>query len=322
MTGSAHEVAEAISHARSFVVVCHEEPDPDCVGSMLAMDWGLLRLGKKSLPVSPDPMLPGLMFLPGVHRVVGPSEIGPEPEAALVLDCDVGRTGALEPILRRIPVVVNVDHHVTNPGTGDVNFVDSDASSTGEMVYGILGALGLDVEPEPAVCLYAALVTDTGSFRFSNTNSNTFQIASELVSSGANPHVIAREIYENRPWGYMRLLGRVLETLASTGSGKVAWAVVTNDMLRAARIGGGEVDGLVQYVRMIQGVEVALLFRELDDGQTRVSLRSRDAVDVSSLARTLGGGGHPKAAGCTVRLSLEDAKVAVISAAKGLLQDP
>ncbi len=302
-------VLEAIRKLDSFLIAGHVDPDPDCCGSMLALDWMLERLGKRSLPISHDPPLPQWSFLPRIDRVVVASSQGSwrqeRWDALIVVDCGVERTGDAASFAGRVGKVINIDHHLTNPGTGDVNLIRPEAAAAGELVYDLVSAAGLEPDAEVATLLYAAIMADTGSFRFSNTTARSFEIASRLVAAGARPDLIAREIYDTRSWSYVRLLARVLGTLQRSDDGKVAWITLTQRMIAEEGARADESEGFIQFPRMIGGVEVAIIFRELDDGRVRVGFRSRERVDVSALAKEFGGGGHERAAGCTVEGPLE-----------------
>ena len=317
MTADLNAVLAAIGARRRFLIACHVDPDPDCVGAMLALDWLLERMGKVALPLSHDPMLPQWRFLPRIERVRSAGEYTGESDdawdALIVVDCEVERTGDAARWAGRVECVINIDHHVTNPGTGSVNLVLPEAAAAGEIVYALLQAAGVEPDRDAATLLYAAIMADTGSFRYSNTTAGVLAVASRLVEAGASPAEIAREIYDTRSWSYVRLLGRALGTLERSPGGRVAWISLTNRMLAEEGARRDETEGLIQFPRMIDGVEVAMIFRELEGGdQVRVGFRSREAVDVSALAREFGGGGHARAAGCTVRGTLDEVRQRVV----------
>lgn len=315
-------VRRAIEDGERFAIACHVEPDPDCLGSMLALDWALRQLGKESIPISPDPVPVGLRFLPGADRILSPQEVK---HAALwtpvVVDTEVGRTGALSETWSSLPNLINIDHHVTNPGTGSVNWVQPSAAATGEMIFDLIGQMDLALDSDVATCLYAAIAGDTGSFRFSNTSARVLEIASALVGKGARPEAISQALYDTRSWEYVRLLERVLATLERDQSGAVAWLSVTARMIKECNARSDEAEGFIQYARIIDGVEVAVLFREADPDRTRVSFRSKRYIDVSRVAKAFGGGGHPRAAGCTLALPIENAKPTVLEFVREVLQE-
>lgn len=305
-------VARSMLRHDSLVITCHVDPDPDCLGSMLALAWGLRRLGKTVAMVSPDPVPEQARFLPGSEDIVVPP--APEAEALVIVDCEPARTGAVRAQLPQFSYVYNIDHHVSNSGESTVHCIDPRAAATGELIFRLLTEhWRLTLEQEPAVNLYAALMSDTGSFRYGNTTATTLSIAARLVEAGAKPDAIAAAVYEQMPWRALQLLKLALNALGRSDDGRIAWVIVTRDMLAQAGAVDDDVAGLVQYPRAVAGVEVALLLRELADGQTRISLRSRGRVDVSVVAGAFGGGGHPGAAGCTINASVSEALQRIVA---------
>jgi phosphoesterase RecJ-like protein len=216
-------------------------------------------------------------------------------------------------------LLINIDHHVTNPGTAAVQLLDPKAAATGEIIYDLLQELQLEPDTAVATLLYAAIMSDTGSFRFSNTNARVLEIAAYLVRSGASPPLVARELYEKHTWGYMKALQSVLQTLNRSEDGRVAWLSVTADTLARHGVRQDESEGLVQYPRMIEGVEVAVVFREIGSEEVRVGFRSKGCFDVSRVAREFGGGGHPRASGCTLHRPLERVRGCVLTRISELL---
>ncbi|HEY8418596.1 MAG TPA: bifunctional oligoribonuclease/PAP phosphatase NrnA [Limnochordales bacterium] len=308
-------VAAALRGHASYVIIGHVDPDLDSLGSVLALAWGLERLGKRVHALSPDPVRPEWRFLPGADRIQVPPPVPTDAEALVVLDCDLGRTGPVAAVAERFAHVYNLDHHVTNVAGGTVRYIDPQAAATGEIIYAVLVEhWGLPLDQAAATCLYAAVMTDTGSFRYSNTRAATLRIAGALVEAGARPDEIASLVYEQASWSSLQLLARALATLERTPEGRIAWITVTRDMLAAVGARYDDADGMVQFPRMVKGVEVAIIFRELPDGGTRVGLRSKGAVDVSRIAAALGGGGHPRAAGCTLALPVAAARERVLAA--------
>lgn len=317
------QVAAAIRRADRLLIACHVDPDPDCVGSMLAMHWLCARLGKVSIPLSHDPMLPQWAFMPAIDRVIRPDALPAREgwDALVVLDCELERTGDVAALAPHVRDVITIDHHVTNETSTGVCLIRPGAAATGELVYDLIGHFQLEVDADAAVLLYAALMADTGSFRYSNTSAKALEIAAHLVRAGASPAEIASAVYDTRSLAYLRLLGRVLQTLGSSDDGRVVWVSLTQRMIAEAGARDNETEGFVQYPRMIDGAEVAIFFRELPTGEVRVSLRSRQWVDVSRLAASLGGGGHPRAAGCTLQGPRDQAEAQVIALAIQAVND-
>lgn len=319
-------VVAALREGRRFLIAGHVDPDPDCIGSLLALDWLLEKLGKEAQPLSHDPIVPQWRFLPRIDRITSPTGDAPWSREAwdtlIVVDCDLERTGGASAWADRVERVINIDHHVTNEGTGDINLVVPGAAAAGEIVYRLIREAGVDLDAAVATLLYVAIMSDTGSFRFSNTTASVFEIAADLVRHGAKPDTIAQEIYDTRSWEYVRLLGRVLKTLQRSPDGNVAWITLSRQMIREEGAREDESEGFIQYPRMIDGVEVALFFKETGTDQVRVGFRSKQRVDVSRLAQEFGGGGHPRAAGCTYQGSLDEAVRRIVSRAVEVAGEP
>ena len=310
------EAADVLRRHDSFAVVGHVDPDLDSVGSVLALTAALQALGKQAVAVSPDPPPAAWSFLPGFDRMVVGEAVPFAVQVAVVVDTEVSekRLGRAWPLARAARLRVNLDHHDTNAKDAEVAVVEPSAAATGEIIYHLIRELEVPLAREVAIPLYAAILTDTGSFRFSSTRAETFRIAAALVEAGADPAEVASRVYDTRPWAYIRLLGQLLAGMRRTEDGRVAWMELTRELAEASGLSAGELEGLVQYPRMVDGVEVALLFKEMGPHQTRVSLRSQRYVDVSAVARQFGGGGHLRSAGCTVPLPLDEAVRQVVQA--------
>jgi phosphoesterase RecJ-like protein len=297
------EVANAaglITGAREAVVLGHQHPDGDSIGSVLAMAMMLDARGIRVQASWPDPFaVPSkYSYLPGTDLLVRPSDVRP---AELVVALDCANLERLEDFKRLVPGagVVNVDHHPDNPGFGDANLVDQTAAATAEIIYICSRELGLVVELDPARCLYTGLVTDTGRFQFTNTSPETFRVASEMVALGVRPVEVYDNVYQGDSLAYMRLTGEVLSRAEFDEGLGLVYAGVTREELRARGIGMDETEDLIDSIRTLKGHRIAALFKEQEDGRIRVSLRSRPDVDIGKVARALGGGGHKVAAGYT-----------------------
>ncbi len=309
-------VLRCVRRYRRFLLALHEAPDGDAVGSNLAMAAALAALGKEAQVVSADPVPRLFDFLPGVDEVLEPGEATGPWDVALLLDCsDADRVGGAATLVAQAAVVCNVDHHKTNQGFGHVRWVDPAAAATGELVYHLLQGLRALWTPAMAQCLYTAISTDTGSFRFEQTTAATHRIAARLIELGADPAQVVNNVYDTRSLASLRLLRLALERLEVHPDGHVAWITLPRPVLESAGASDEDAEGLVNYARSVEGVEVGLLFREVEDGRVKVSLRSRARVDVADLASVMGGGGHPRAAGCLLDGGLEVAVERVVSAA-------
>ncbi len=320
---------EVIKRGRRFLVVSHVSPEGDAVGSLLGAALALRSIGKEAVAYLEDPVPELFSFLPGADTVVHSLEGAGAFDATIAVDCgQKERLGKDFVELKEPGTIVNIDHHATNDGFGDVNVIVPDASAAGELVYDLVKAAGIEITKDIAVNLYVAIHTDTGSFRYSSSTAESFIKAGDLVRHGAEPWVLSRLVYENNPLRKYRLLGMVLPTLdvidlSDAGDGvKIATLFVTKDMFSRAGAGRDDADGFVNYARGIQGVEVGLLFREAGENMYKVSMRSKGVVDVARISMLFGGGGHRNAAGFTIKGTLDEVKGRVISALKEQMLAP
>jgi phosphoesterase RecJ-like protein len=318
--GAASEVARVLASGRRFLLPLHLAPDGDSAGSVLGLALILERLGAEAVVTwERDPLPPLYAFLPGADRVIPFDRVRGDFSAAVFLDMtDPGRAGERTAALARGLLVVNVDHHPTNTGFGTVHFLDPEAPAVGEMVIAIADSLGVPLDREVATCLYTAIMTDTGSFQYDNASPRAFRAAGRLVEAGADPAEIARRVYESRSLSSLRLLHLALGTLAVECGGRVAHVTLTREMMARTGATVADADGIINYPRSLNGVEVAILFREEEDGRVKVGFRSR-RVDVGGLAASLGGGGHARASGCVLEGPVTRARDLVLSRVRSVL---
>ncbi|HWR39696.1 MAG TPA: bifunctional oligoribonuclease/PAP phosphatase NrnA [Patescibacteria group bacterium] len=303
---SLSEAADLLKQARSVALTTHMRPDGDAIGSMLGLYHHLQATGKQVAMLLDDEVPPMYRFLPAWEKIARPGERQAY-DLLVILDAsDAERVGTVSDAVDA--PVLNLDHHISNAGFADYSYVDSAAAATGEIVLDLLLLAEAPGSPALASCLYTAIATDCGFFRYANTAAATFRHAARLVEWGAQPELVA-EAMDVRPLASVQALGRVLETLELYANNRIACISLTEDLLNEVR---EYTDGLVNYPRTIEGVDVAILFKVAENSQVRVSLRSR-GFDVSRLALTFGGGGHVRAAGCTVKGSLAEAKEQVIT---------
>ena len=291
------QVLKEIEQRDTFLLTSHARPDGDAVGSLLAFYQFLKQIGKGVRVIMNDSVPLIYERLPYAEVIEHLHTVPPDaPATAIILECDSIQRTRLEGLEGRF--LINIDHHNTARTFADVNWIDTRACAVSEMVYRLALAACVKITPEMATCLYTAVLTDTGSFCFSGTSAQTFELAAELVRNGANPSDIAHRVYFSNPASKMRLLGTALSNLHREG----ALAYMHLSLTEMERSGGLEEDceGLVNYALGIEGVEVALFFRELPDGRYRVSLRSKGHVNVATVAEQFGGGGHNCASGCAV----------------------
>lgn len=311
--------AAAIGAASRLALACHVGPDGDALGSMLGLGVAARAAGKEVVASfgSPFEVPSNLSFLP-TELLVPPDRFPQAPEVMVVLDAgSPDRLAELASNASNAGVVVVIDHHATNHGFGDVAIIDPDAPATGYLVRHLLSSLGWELTAEVATCLLTALVTDTGRFQYGNTTPETLQMAAELVAAGARPEVIARHVYEQAPFGYLKAAGAALSRARLDPELGVVSTWLSEDDLEGAGIDWGDIDNLIDTVRLAEEADVAILAKAHRDGRVRVSLRSRGATDVGALAAALGGGGHRLASGLTTEGPVEDVIAAVVEKVGG-----
>jgi phosphoesterase RecJ-like protein len=292
------QVVELIESKRRFAITSHIRPDGDSLGSSLGLCWLLRALEKDAEVIMRDPVPHSYQQLPGASDVrVTPSVDRPY-DAVFVIECsDITRPGLID--LEK-QFVVNIDHHSTTALFGTINWIDSTASAVGEMIYNLCKATGVRVTKEIAECVYTALITDTGSFHYSNTTERTFKVASELVRTGVKPAKTAEAVFASYPWSRIQLMGEVLSTARRDTSGRVACMRQSLEMQKRAAAADEDTDGFVNYPLTVAEVEAVALLKESAPEIYRTSLRSKGDVNVARVAEIFGGGGHRNAAGCTL----------------------
>ena len=314
------DAAAAIRESQSIVLACHVNPDGDALGSMLGLALALIPLGKKIVCLSEDGVPDILRFLPGTELVSQSTETAAFDLALVVDSGDLPRVGeTVKPLIGRARRVVDIDHHVTAGAFGDIRVLNAHAASTAEIVYALLETLAVPITADIATCLFTGIITDTGSFRFQNVTPNTLRVAAQLLEAGAPPAHISENVFENRTFAATCLLGHALSSLTQTPDGQVIWAHITAQDFQELGATDQDTEGVVNYVRGVRGAEVGILFREMETGKIRVSLRARESVNVAEIAAQFGGGGHRMASGCTVELPLAEAERVVINAVRTAL---
>ncbi len=308
MTETIRKITEVIRANTSFLLTTHEGPDGDAIGSSLALASFLRAIGKDVTVHYQDPVPDLYSFLPGAETVL-PFIPDRQYDVACVLDIgERKRAGALFCNFTTIGTTINLDHHLSCENFADLNLIDSQAAATGLLVYRIASAYGYTFDLDTALCIYVAVITDTGSFRYSNANQEAFCVAGEMIACGINAWDVAEKLYENQPQRRLELLAKCLPTLEVFKEGQAASVTVTLDMYAACGGDAELTDGFVNYPRSIRGVEVAIFFRQLAAEKFKVGFRSKGKVNVAAFSAALGGGGHHNAAGCTVEGSLDDVK--------------
>jgi len=319
MTETIRNIVEKIRNSHSFLLTTHEGPDGDAVGSSLALASILRRSGKEVVVHYRDPVPDLYGFLPGVDGVQAhiPDR---DFDVAFVLDIgELRRAGDEFCRFGRIGTIINLDHHLACENFGAYNLIDPAAAATGVLVYRIASAMGYAFDFDTALCLYVSIITDTGSFRYSNANREAFTIAGQMIDYGINAWDVAEQLYENQPRKRLELLARCLPTLEIIKDGLAASVTVTLDMYAVTGANAELTDGFVNYPRSIKGVEVAIFFRQLEANRVKVGFRSKGKVNVAVFSAAMGGGGHHNAAGCTVDGTLDEVKARVYSLVDAVL---
>jgi bifunctional oligoribonuclease and PAP phosphatase NrnA len=311
-TADLRKVAETVRSHDRFLITTHENPDGDSLGSILAMKLALEQLGKDAVMyLSGETPLPSeytFMSLDGITRKL-PDDAGER--VVLALDCaNARRIGPDPAVLERAPLVIDIDHHHDNSRFGDINVVVASASSTGEVLRDLFEVMGIELTPDIAEALYIALVTDTGRFQYANTTPKALRVAAELVEAGANVHRVFQTVYENVAFAKLKLLAKALERARVYEGGRMIVSHLERGDFEAAGAEEPFSEGIIDYLRAVEGAEIAALIREppTQNGPLRrVSLRTRaEDIDVSAIARKSGGGGHPQAAGFSSESSVEE----------------
>lgn len=315
-------IIKTLRTAHRILVTSHRDPDGDAVGSLLAMGLALIRLGKQTTLYNESPIPAVYQFLPGVGLIQRGLEPPEAYDAAVVLDCgDLPRIGESWPAVSRVPVVINIDHHISNTGFGHFRLIDGQACATAEIIARLIRALDVPLDREMATGIYTGILTDTGSFRFSNTNSAAFSISREMTELGVDPYQVAQHVFGSYSLGRIKLLNLALNSIEISRNGRLSLMTVTRRMLEETQTQQEDVDGLINYARRIEAVRVAALIQEqtngraTPDGRARfhVSLRSDGTVDVAALAGAFGGGGHHSAAGFQIEATLPEIKTSLLA---------
>lgn len=313
---SFEEIGRALREHQRFAVLSHVRPDGDALGSQLALGLSLEQLGKDVAIWNEDGMLEKYRFLPCSELVEQPPapENAREFDVAIALDTAVqNRLGTCLQAVKHAKLWINIDHHVSNPRYGDLAFIDALAPATGQVLYELVRSQDLPLTYEMADNIFVAISTDTGSFQYPNTTARTYEIAAELIKAGVNVGKLSQQIYESYPLRRVNLLRELLNVLKLNCDGRLASFSLSLET--AAKLGAKPEDneGLIDYIRAIEGVIVAAFIEELEDGKVRISLRSKDArVDVCKICQHFGGGGHILAAGARIRGSLAEVEAKVL----------
>lgn len=319
------QIQAIIQNGKKFLLTTHVNADGDGIGCEIALACHLRNLGKQVHIFNHNPTPENLEFLDPrgdiqLYDAHKHSDLVHEMDAVFILDIsDWQRLRDLGKLLRTLPLTkICIDHHPADDHMGEIDMILPEASSTGEIMYELLTQLNARLQGRMVEALYTAVLTDTGSFRFSNTNSRAHEIAAALIARGVKPHHIYQEVYERQPANKMRLLGQILNNLNFTKDGRLVWFTITQDMLRSTGTQPRDTEGFADFPRGIDGVELCLMFLETENGKVKISFRSKGKVIINGLANRFGGGGHPFASGALVEGNLQQVVNEVVNEAKEL----
>jgi phosphoesterase RecJ-like protein len=303
-------IADAIRARQRFVISSHSRPDGDSLGSQLAMAFALQALGKDVTVVNVDAAAPPFMAFPGVPGIVITPSVEGDFDAAIIMECsDYARTGVAG--LDRF-FTINIDHHPGNTGYGQINWFDPSAAACAEMVFDVVQALGIQMTIEIATHIYIAILTDTGSFHFSNLSPRTFDICRQLLEAGVDPVRVARQVYDSASVGRLKLCGAIMNGMCVDATGRVAVLYLDHEMARVAGATYDDTEGIINQPLTVKEVQAVVFLRQADGDDYRVSLRSKGAVDIGAVAKEFGGGGHKNAAGCSASGHLDELRQTLV----------
>lgn len=322
--GTLRKILKVLRSSHTFFLSGHRNPDPDTVGSELALRSFILRLGaRKRVDIyNADPLPKNLRFLAGASSIKTAQRIDKNYDCAVIMECSSpDRMGNIIDLKKQARHVINIDHHLFNSKYGNINLIDPQASSNAEQVFHLMELSGRGITPKEATALYAGLVTDTGRFQYSNTKPQSHEVAGKLLAHGANVTQVCQKIYMEKPLPALRLLGHSLSHLKLLDHDRIALMILPQKIFRDHGAAPEDTEDIVNHGLLVPSVRASVLLRPSEKaGQVKVSLRSKGSVDVNRVARFFGGGGHKKASGCTLTGTLEGAARVLISRLKSAVR--
>ncbi|MHB1500545.1 MAG: DHH family phosphoesterase [Candidatus Dormibacteria bacterium] len=311
-------IHELIASHRDFLCVAHKDADADSLGSALAFADHLRGTGARAYVWAPDPLPVNLAYLPGYQSVN--REEAPADAVVIAFDAgSPGRFGNLGARIERAPFTILFDHHASNEGFGDLAIVDREAAATGVIIYDVLRLWGADIGADAATNLYAAIFTDTGGFRHDNTSAHVLRLGAELADLGADVAYVALKSYKSRPQTTLRLQAAACAAARYELDGRLTWSEVTQEMLAEAGAKMEETEGIIDVLQSLDTMECALLFKQEGERLTKVSVRTRGDLEAHSLVAEVGGGGHVRAAGAEVEMSLGELEQVILGRARAAI---
>lgn len=305
---------------KDVILLIHEKPDGDCLGSALALGHHLISEGYQPFLYHPEQIPAIYDFLPGQEMIKYYQEKD-LPEGIPIIAVDCADSGRILYNLSNGAPIINIDHHSSNNFFGDYNLIDAKAAATGEIIYELLSEAENKISVPTATCLYVAILADTGSFRYSNTTAKTFKIAGELLNLGARIDYIRENLFDRHPLSELITIKLALANMQFSLDGKLAWSILSYEELLANNLLDVDTESVISLLRSVEGVEAALVFKELEPSKIKISFRSKKYLDVNLLANEFGGGGHARAAGCSLEGNLKEISKMVLNRAESCLRE-
>lgn len=303
------KIISVLNSSERIAILPHISADGDAIGSSLALALALEKIKRKAVVILEEAIPYVYGFLPGSRLAEVYTSDNSRYDTVIALDTgDLGRLGYRKALFDNAKFTINIDHHNTNTEFAFNNFVSTQSSAVGEIIYKMIKMMGIEPDKDIFTCLYVAIATDTGGFRFSNTTPLTHMIISDLISSGINVAEVSQKIFDSTSFEKVKLIGAAARLLELAENGRIAVIAVTNDVIKQSGAREEDCEGIINIGRNIRGVEVAVMLRQWENGEIKVNLRSNSHVDVSAIAGLYKGGGHKKAAGYIIKSSLDDAK--------------
>ena len=316
-----------LKNSKNVLLVTHINPDGDALGSMIAMGLAL-EVWNKDITLYNESTIPTMYhFLPSVDRIVQHINSADSYDTVIVFDCgNLQRIGVIAATVGKMPCIINIDHHVSNIDFGHFQMIDTSACATAELTFRLIKKMAVPINKDIATAIYTGILTDTGSFRFSNTNKTAFAVCNELIEMGVDPYAVSKQVYETYSFGRIKLLNMALDSIEISHNKKLSLMAITKDMFEKTGTQPEYINGLIHYAKNIKNIEVAVLIQEVMDNKKKsdgsslfhVSLRSSGATDVAAIASSFGGGGHVSAAGFSIESTLPDLKASVAKLAEDL----
>lgn len=306
-----------IQDSKNIYIASHIQPDGDNIGSLLALGMAIKKIKSNVYILKTDEIPSDFLFLPNVDMIEKYDDNNNNIDLLIALDTsDEYRLGNNRKLISRANKIINIDHHISNTNFGHINIIDSNSSATGELVFELINKMGIPINKDIATCIYTSISSDTGSFIYDNTTDKTHEIVAELLRLGINKNEININLYQNRSMERTLLFINALDTLNFNFNNKVALVKVTQRMLEKSNAKMEDTEGIVSFIKEIAPVEVAVLLKEFASQEIKVSMRSKRFIDVAKICSSFGGGGHIRAAGCTINSSISDAEKLIINELK------